>query len=210
MNLVDVFVISLTVYIYLTILLRFFGKKEFSQLNVFDFVVFLIIAEIMTMSIGDDNMTIMHSIVATLTLFAADRIASLVTIKFKKARDTFEGRPSYIIFKGKLDKNKMKELRYSVDDLSHQLRVNDIDSVSQVEFAVLETNGSLSIIKKQDCVVELPDSLICDGVIDEECLKLLGKDQEWLENELKKQGYHNYQDIFYCILEKDGLYVIKK
>lgn len=210
MNLFDVFVASLITYVYLTLLLRVFGKKEFSQLNVFDFVVFLIVAEIMTMSIGDDTMTIVHSIVATLTLFLTDRIVSLITLRFKKARDTFEGKPSYIIFKGKIDQEKMKELRYTVDDLCHQLRVKNIDSVSQVEFAILETNGSLSIIEKDEGVSELPDSLICDGDVDEECLQLLGKNIEWLEDELKKLGYHSTKDIFYCVLEKDGLYVVQK
>lgn len=210
MNLLDVFVTCLIVYIYLTILLRMFGKKEFSQLNVFDFVVFLIIAEIMTMSIGDDTLTLMHSIVATITLIVTDRVVSLIGLRFKKARDALEGRPAYIIFKGKLDQKKMKEVRYTVDDLCHQLRVSDIDSISQVEFAILETNGSLSIITKDSCTVELPDSLICDGIIDHECLAQIGKNQQWLEAELLKLGYHEYQDIFYCVLEKQGLYVIKK
>lgn len=210
MNLLDVFMTCLIVYVYLTILLRLFGKKEFSQLNVFDFVVFLIIAEIMTMSIGDDTLTLLHSIVATITLILTDRIVSLIGLRFKKARDVLEGRPTYLIFKGKIDQKKMRELRYTVDDLCHQLRVSDIDTISQVEFAILETNGSLSVITKDNCNTQLPDSLICDGIIDEECLLLLGKNKQWLEEELLKLGYHEYQNIFYCVLEKQGLYVIKK
>lgn len=210
MDLFDIFITCLVVYIYLTILLRLFGKKEFSQLNVFDFVVFLIIAEIMTLSIGDDKLTLWHSIVATVTLIVTDRLVSLLTLKYKKARDTFEGRPSYLIFNGQLDKKKMKELRYTIDDLCHQLRVNNVDSISKVQFAILETNGSLSVITKDNCSVELPDSLICDGIIDEKCLSLIGKNKAWLEEELLKNGYHDYQDIFYCVLEKEGLYIIKK
>ncbi|MFV0393952.1 MAG: DUF421 domain-containing protein [Coprobacillaceae bacterium] len=210
MNLLDIIVASFFTYIYLTIILRLLGKKEFSQLNVFDFVVFLVIAEIIVMSIESDELTIVHSIVATLTLILLDRAVSLVNMRWKKARDIFEGRPAYIIFKGQLDKLKMKELRYAIDDLSHHLRVNDVDSVSQVEFAILETNGSLSIIKKDDCVVELADAIISDGNIDNESLHRIGKTQDWLEDELKRMGYPNYQDIFYCIVEKEGLYVIKK
>lgn len=210
MNLLEVFVTCLIVYIYLTILLRLFGKKEFSQLNVFDFVVFLIIAEIMTMSIGDDTLTLLHSVVATITLILTDRVVSLIGLRFKKARDVLEGRPTYLIFKGKLDQKKMRELRYTVDDLCHQLRVSDVDCISKVEFAILETNGSLSVITKDNCSCKLPDSLICDGIVDEECLTLLGKNKQWLEEELLKLGYHECEDIFYCVLEKTGLYVIKK
>lgn len=204
------FLASLFTYVYLTIILRLLGKKEFSQLNVFDFVVFLVIAEIMVMSIESDTLNEIHSIVATLTLIGLDRLVTKINMHFKRARDIFEGRPSYIIFKGELDKQKMKELRYTIDDLSHHLRMNGVDTVSQVEFAVLETNGSLSVIKKDECNTELPDAIISDGNIDEECLHFLGKTQDWLEDELKRLGYPNYKDIFYCILEKEGLYVVKK
>mgnify|MGYP000054210989 FL=1 len=104
----------------------------------------------------------------------------------------------------------MKKQRYTVDDLSHHLRVNDIDSISKVEFALLETNGSLSIIPKDQCVVELPDALICDGIIDEDNLKLLNRDINWLKKELKKQGVDKIEDVFYCVPEKGHLLVIKK
>lgn len=210
MNYLDIFVASLVTYIYLTIVLRLFGKKEFSQLNVFDFVVFLVIAEIMVMSIESDTLSFVHSIVATLTLIGFDRIVSLINMRWKRTRDIFEGRASYIIFKGQIDKQKMKDLRYTIDDLSLHIRSHDIDSLSQVEFAVLETNGSLSVIKKDNCHVELPEPIIADGKIDNESLHRVGKTQDWLEDELKTMGYQNYRDIFYCILEKDGLYVIKK
>ncbi len=210
MSIFEVFLISLCIYIYLSVLLRIFGKKEFSQLNVFDFVVFLIIAEIMTDTVGNKDFTFFHGVIATVTLIVVDRLVSMVTLKSKKLRDIFEGRPTYIIFKGKLNQEKMKKQRYTVDDLSHHLRVNDIDSISKVEFALLETNGSLSIISKDECCVELPDALICDGVVDENNLKLLNKDLNWLKKELKKQHIDHIEDVFYCILEKDKLLVIKK
>jgi Predicted membrane protein len=210
MNLLDIFIASVMTYVYLAIILRLLGKKEFSQLNVFDFVVFLIIAEIMVISIESDSLDFVHSIVASLTLIIIDRIVSLINIRWKKARTIFEGKASYIIYKGKLNQQKMKELRYTVDDLTHHLRMNNIDSVSIVEFAVLERNGSLSIIKKDDCVVELPEPIVSDGNIDYESLQRLGKTDDWLEDELKRLGYPNYKEIFYCVLEKEGLYVIKK
>lgn len=210
MSIFEVFLISLCIYIYLSVLLRIFGKKEFSQLNVFDFVVFLIIAEIMTDTVGNEDFTFFHGVIATVTLIVVDRLVSMLTLKSKRLRDIFEGRPTYIIFKGKLNQEKMKKQRYTVDDLSHHLRVNDIDSISKVEFALLETNGSLSIIPKDECCVELPDALICDGVVDEDNLKLLNRDLNWLKKELKKQHIDHIEDVFYCILEKDKLLVIKK
>lgn len=204
------FILSVFIYIYLTILLRLFGKKEFSQLNVFDFVVFLIISEIMTMSLDTKDLTIIDSVIATITLIILDRIESFLTIHSKKLRDIFEGRPCYIIFHGKIQYDAMKKLRYSIDDLCHHLRVHNIDSVSKVDYAVLETNGSLSIIEKQESITDLPDALISDGNINEEALQLLGKDKNWLMKELKKHHVGHIEDVMYCVLEKKGLYIIKK
>ena len=176
MNVLEVFFISQGIYIYLSILLRIFGKKEFSQLNVFDFAVFLIVAEIMTDTLGNDDFPFIYGVIATSTLIIIDRLVSLITLKSKRLRDIFEGRPTYIIYKGKLNQKAMKKQRYTVDDLSHHLRENNIDSISKVEFALLETNGTLSIITKEECCVELPDALIIDGIINEDNLKLLNLD----------------------------------
>ena len=193
-----VFIISVFLYVYLTILLRLFGKKEFSQLNVFDFVVFLVIAEITTMSLESQELSVIESVIATITLIVLDRVESFITMRSKKLRDFFEGRPCYIIYKGKIQYQNMKKLRYSIDDLC------------KVDFAVLETNGSLSVITKQDSQTHLPDALISDGTINEEALQLLNKDVSWLKNELKKKHISHIEDVLYCILEKNGLYVIKK
>ena len=188
MSILEVILISLGIYVYLTVLLRFFGKKEFSQLNVFDFVVFLIIAEIMINSLDQEDFTFFHGVVATVTLIVVDRIVSIITMKSNKLRDLFEGKPTYIIFKGKLNQEKMRQQRYTLSDLTHHLRVNNVDSISKVEFALLETNGSLSVVQKDQCDVELPEAIICDGVVDYDNLKLLNRDLNWLKKELQKQG----------------------
>lgn len=209
MELLSIFFYSILIYVYVTILLRIFGKKEFSQLNVYDFVVFLILAELMTLSIGDDSITFYHSVFATLALVVSDRLVSFITLKNKKVRDKLEGRPSYIIFKGKLNQQRMKELRYTIDDLMMQLRIEGVDSVSQVEFALLETNGSLSIIEKDRCNVHLPDAVISDGCIDDYNLNLLGYNRDWLFKKLKEH-HCTYDEIFYCVIEKERIYIIKK
>ncbi|WP_294579606.1 DUF421 domain-containing protein [uncultured Thomasclavelia sp.] len=210
MSILEVILISLGIYVYLTVLLRFFGKKEFSQLNVFDFVVFLIIAEIMINSLDQEDFTFFHGVVATVTLIVVDRIVSIITMKSNKLRDLFEGKPTYIIFKGKLNQEKMRQQRYTLSDLTHHLRVNNVDSISKVEFALLETNGSLSVVQKDQCDVELPEAIICDGVVDYDNLKLLNRDLNWLKKELQKQGIKHIEDVFCCIPEKGKLFVIKK
>lgn len=207
---IKIFFISIFMYLYLTVLLRIFGKKEFSQLNVFDFVVFLVISEITTMPLELEELTVIDSVIATITLIVLDRLESYITIHSKKLRDIFEGRPCYIIYKGKIQYKTMQKLRYSIDDLCHHLRVSDIDSVSKVDFAILETNGSLSVITKEESKTLLPDALISDGMLNEEALEMLNKDKKWLSKELKKQHIYKIEDVLYCVLEKEGLYIIKK
>ncbi|WRK54754.1 DUF421 domain-containing protein [Coprobacillaceae bacterium CR2/5/TPMF4] len=97
----------------------------------------------------------------------------------------------------------MKEQRYTVNDLTHHLRVNDIDSISKVEFALLETNGSLSVICKDQCVVELPDALICDGVVDYDNLKLLNRDTNWLLAQLKNKALIKLKMYFAVFLKRE-------
>lgn len=209
MGFTSIFLMSVMIYIYITLLLRMFGKKEFSQLNVYDFVVFLIVAELMTISIGDDSITFLHSVVATIALVVVDRLLSFITIKNKKLRDHIEGRPSYIIFQGVLNQSVMKELRYSVNDLFMQLRIEGVNCIEEVQFAILETNGNLSILLKEECNIALPDAVIVDGCIDTYNLNLLGYDAVWLNDQLALYEC-KVNEVFLCIVTLNDLYIIKK
>lgn len=200
---------SLVCYVYLIILLRLLGKKEFSQLNIFDFVVFLLLADLMAISF-ENGMGLLHAIVATSVLALVDAICSSVALRSKKLRDLLEGTPCYIINRGKIDYEKIKGLKYPIDSLCQHLRQQGISSVSEVAFAVLETNGQLSVIKRQDNQVMFPDPVIMDGKIMEDALHHLGYDEGWLMKRLKEQGESSYRDIIYCVVEKDRLFFLKK
>lgn len=201
---------SAFVYVYLICLLRFLGKKEFSQLSIFDFVVFLIIAELMTMSFDGTMEELIHSVIATLSLVLLDKACSYASMQSKKIRDFLEGKPTYIIYKGEVDQQAMNKLNYNIDSLCQQLRSQQVGSISEVEFAVLETNGDLSLLLKKDCEVVHPEAVIIDGEINHEILKRLGLNQNWLIKELKKHHIDHYEDIFYCVIEKERLFFIMK
>ena len=98
----------------------------------------------------------------------------------------------------------------ALDDLCHHLRSQGIGSLSEVEFAILETDGQLSVIESQKNQVEMPESLIIDGEINSEILKMMGKNEDWLKKKLRQHGVDDYHDVFYCILEKERLFFIKK
>lgn len=210
MKYVEIFIESIAVYFYLVMVLRLLGKKEMSQLTIFDLIVFLLISELMTISIGDDDVSFFQGALSVLVIVLLDKLCSYLTLKYKPVKKILEGHPTYIVFQGKLNIEKMTALHYSVDDLCHHLREQGIGSLSEVEFAVLETDGNLSVIGKDKNTVMMPNSLISDGEINDEVLQTMNKDRLWLLEQLKKEKINDYHDIFYCVVEKDRLFYIKK
>ena len=209
MNYLLLFLENIITYLYLVLMLRLLGKKEMSRITLFDFIVFLLLSELMTLSIGNDDISFVYGAFSVFIIVLVDKTFSYLTMKYKRFKCIVEGEPSYIIFNGEIDLEIMQKLNYSFEDLYHQVRQKDISSFSEIQFAVLETDGSLSVIKKQDNKVLVPDGVIIDGVMNEALLLKCGKNKEWLLHKLKEQGINNYKDVMICIVEKDSLYIKK-
>lgn len=210
MKFVEIIIECFGLYFYLILMLRILGKKEMSQLSISDLIVFLIISELMTISIGDDEIQFWHCALAVLVIVVLDKVCSYLVMRSPLLSKILEGHPTYIVYQGRINQEKMAALHYTIDDLCHHLREDGVGSLSEVAFAVLEKDGNLSVIEKEKCQVDMPDSLICDGKINNDALEIMGKDEKWLMNQLKKEGIKDYRDIFYCVKEKDGLFYIKK
>lgn len=210
MKYVEIIIESFFTYFYLVFVLRFLGKKEMSQLTVTDFIVFLLISEMMTISIGDDQVNFFEGALAVIVLVVIDKLCSYASMRLKPIKKLLEGHPTYIVYQGQLNQEKMTALNYSVDDLCHHLREQGVGSLSEVAFAVLETDGNLSIIEKKNNQVLMPDALIQNGEINDEILQTMHKNEEWLIKELKQEGIDDYHTLFYCVMENDGLFYIKK
>lgn len=198
------------IYVYLIVLLRFLGKKEYGQLTVFDLCLFLIISEILTMSLEKPLGESFDGFIATFVLVALDKIGSSITMKNKHIRDFLDGKPTYIIFKGKLIQENMNKCKLNIDDLCQYLRMQQVYSLSQVEYALLERNGELSIVLKKDSIVKHIEPVIVDGKIIHSVLKQLGYDENWLIKELKKYHCDDYSKVLYCMIEKEKLFLIYK
>lgn len=209
----DYLLIALKTILFLVVIImimKIMGKRELGQLNTFDIVVFFMISELFSLSIDDPRENIMESLLPILIIFAIQLIISYIVLKNHKLRKLLEENPSFIINNGVIDQKKMKKLRYNTDDLMEQIRCNGIDNPSQILFAVLESNGQLSVIEKGKENSKIPFPLIKDGNIDDKVLKILNKDKEWLEKKLKEKGYNSEKDIFLCILDNnDNLFVVE-
>ncbi|MDE6475881.1 MAG: DUF421 domain-containing protein [Erysipelotrichaceae bacterium] len=197
-------------YFVIIIALRVMGKREIGELSIFDIVIYLVMSELLAISISEVDESIWKSMVPIFTLSILQILLSIILLKSKKARDIVDGTGVIIIQNGQINQAAMKKERYSIDDMMVQLRDKDYSSPDEVAFAILESSGHLSIIPQNKCKVKYPFPLISDGIIDTKVLSALGFDEEWLNQALLKEGIEDYKDVFLCLYQKDGLFVIKR
>ena len=194
----------------MSLLYRIMGKRELGELSIIDFIVSIFIAEIVAISIENYNKSILVSLIPIMALVLIQVIASKLSMHNSTVRKVLDGEPSVIINKGKIDFKEMKKQRYNIEDLLMQLRSNSIKSIEEVDFAILEVNGKLSIFKKSDDRMrDYPLPLIVDGKIDFDVLKIINKKEDWLEKKLLEQKVF-LDNVFYCFYKNDNLFVIER
>lgn len=196
-------------YFLVVIAYKIMGKREVGELGVFDFIISMLISQLIAICIENYKDPIWFVIVPTLILVLFQIIFSFLSLKSNKFRDILDGKESIIISNGKLNFSEMKKQKYNLNDLLLQLRDKGIRTIEEVDYAILETNGKLSVFQKQDDnnnVFPLP--LVLDGVIEENNLKFINKTRKWLNNELNKKKI-NLDNIFYAFYKDDDIYVIE-
>ncbi len=197
-----------TVFMYFFIILvyRLMGKKEVGQLSIIDLIVSILIAELVALSIESSDKSILISVVPILVLVGVQILISYITLKNEKIRDIIDGKPTIIIKNGKLNFTEMSKIRYSLDDLLIQLRLQGVKSIEKVKYAVLENNGNLSVFNDNS---DYPLPLILDGVIDFTVLKEIKKDYNWLNSVLKSRKV-DIDEVFYAFYTNGKTFIIKK
>lgn len=207
-------IIFRTVIFYMVIhfIFRVMGKREIGELSILDLVVFVMIGELAVLAIEKPNLQLFKAVLPMLILMLIQILMATLSLKSKKFRDIVDGKPSIIINRGKVDENAMRKQRYNFDDLMTQLREKDIRSIADVEFAILESSGSLSVIEKQQGENESKSGditipLIMDGTVDEENLRKINKTNLWLRQELKKRGYRDIKKISFCSYENGKFFI---
>ena len=149
------------------------------------------------------------SIIPIGVLVALQIITSKISFKSEKVRSVIDGNPSVIINRGKINFGEMLKQRYNLDDLLTQLRAKSIKSIEEVDYAILETSGKLSIFKKDDDKNRTyPLPVIIDGKVQEDVLIQINKSIGWLEENLKREGYL-LEDIFYGFYRNKRLFLIR-
>jgi len=189
---------------------KFMGKRELGELSLVDFVISTILSQIIAISIENYKEPLLFTLAPLIVLVLLQVFLAYLSLKNKKIRTFLDGTESLIINRGKVNKKEMKRQRYSLDDLLSQLRDKDIRSIDEVDYAVLETGGKLSVFKKDDkerTVFPLP--LILDGEIEYKNLEYINKDEYWLLDILKEKKT-DLEDVFYSFLRGRDVFIIKK
>lgn len=211
-----IFIRSLILYFLVIFAVRLMGKRQLGELQPSELVITILVSNIATLPIEDADIPVILGATPILSLVCFEVITSWLSLKFPKLRKFISGSPKIIIREGKADPQVMKELRFSVDDLLTSLRGKDIFDISEVQYAVVETTGNVSVMKKQsddtpvrkDLGIEPhpedpPQLVVSDGQIIEVTLKYLGYDTQWIKKMLDEGGI-KLQDVLIMTADRTG------
>ena len=202
---------TLFFYFFIFVIYRLIGKREIGQLSIIDLVVSILIAELVAISIEQHEESMFLTVIPILILVGLEILCSYISMKSNKFREVLEGKPSLIINKGVLNFKELIKQRYTLHDLLLELRQNGIKNIEDIEYAVLENNGKLSIFPYKFLKINtsLPFPLILDGNIQKDTLTYLNKSDLWLRNNLKDEGVL-LEEVFYAFYKNNKVYIIKK
>lgn len=203
---INIIVKTLILYVFIIIVYRVMGKKEVGKLSIVDLIVSILIAELAAISIEESERSIFTSIVPIVVLVLVQVLLSFISLKSFKLRKFVDGDPKTIIKSGKVCFKEMTKLRYTLDDLISQLREQGIKSIEEVDYAVLENNGKLSVFKS---CKDYPLPIILDGNIDYQVLKDMNKSESWI-NKLLSDNNLTLEDVFYAFYSKNKTFIIRK
>lgn len=196
-----VFLRSILLYIIVLIVMRLMGKREIGQLQPFELAISIMIADLASTPMADAGIPISNGIIPILALLVMHLIISVLNMKSIKAREILCGKPSILIYRGRIDEKMLKKERFTVNELEERLRGNNVVNIGDVEYAILETSGQITVIQKPDKRnVTLKDlnieavyegmayDLVIDGKVMYDNLKILKKDYDWLKKQVSKFG----------------------
>ena len=210
MAITTILFISILFYFIIILAYRIMGKREIAQLGIIDLIISILIAELVAMSIEKTNESIFYTLIPISVLVLIEISLAYLSIKSKKIRILLDGKPQIIIKNGILNYREMIKSRYSLDDLLMQLRQQSIKSIDEIEYAILEHNGKLSIFKYQNNKKSsYPMPLIIDGQIQEYTLRDINKTKYWLIKKISDKSL-KINDIFYIFYKNKYIYIIKK
>lgn len=196
---INIFVRVLILYILVLITMRLMGKRELGQMQPFELVIAIMIADLASVPMSDTGIPITNGIIPILALLLIQLVISLINLKSIKGRSLICGMPSILIYRGKIDEKVMKKEKFTINELQERLRQNNVFNIGEVEYAILETSGQVTVIQKPEKRNTIPEDfgiipeyegipydLVIDGKVMNENLKAIGRDYNWLLKQVEK------------------------
>ena len=214
---------AIVLYIIVLIVMRLMGKREIGQLQPFELAIAIMIADLASIPMTDPGIPISNGIIPILGLLIMHLLISIINMKSIKGREIICGRPTILIYRGKIDEKALKKERFTINELQEKLRSNNIVNLGDVEYAILETSGEVTVIQKpekrgtipEDFNIQpdyegIPYDLVIDGKVMNKNLKSIGKNYNWLKKQVEKFGIKPEEALVVTIDGKGQIFCQKK
>lgn len=216
------FIRCIIIYFIVLIIFRLMGKRQLGELQPFEFVITLIIADLATIPMAEINIPLLHGIIPLITLTLVQFLISFISCKSITMRKVFNGKPVIIISPNGIDYENLKKLNMNIDDLNEALRNMNYFSFEEIDYAIVETNGKISVLPKsskgpvtcEDLKIKkepsyLPLMLVCEGKILNENLKTAHLDKDFVTKILNKQGGYEIKEVIFLTIDNVGKIVLQ-
>ena len=214
---------AIVLYIVVLIVMRLMGKREIGQLQPFELAISIMIADLASIPMTEIGIPIFNGIIPILGLLVMHLIISVINLKSLKAREVICGKPSILIYRGKINEKKLKKERFTINELEERLRGNNVVNLGDVEYAILETSGQVTVIQKPEKRNTIPEDfnivpeyegipydLVVDGKVMNKNLKAIGKNYNWLKKQVDKFGMKPEEALVVTIDGKGQIFCQKK
>ena len=208
---------TIILYSIVVFTMRLMGKRQIGELQPYELVITIMISDLASLPMEDTRAPLLLGIIPIITLLILKIVLSEIQLKSNFARKLLDGTPSILIKNGTVNISSLSKQRINIDDLMEELRLSGFFNISDIQYAILENNGSISIIPKnnstsvtkgdlkiQEKEEHLPIVLLVDGRLNRESLNLIKKDNKWFNKQLKKYNIENEKDLFLAMIDSRG------
>ena len=217
------FIRTIILYIIVLIVMRFMGKREIGQLQPFELVISIMIADLATLPMAEPGIPITNGIIPILGLLVMHLTISVLNLKNVKIREIICGKPSILIYRGRINEKNMRKERLTINELEERLRGNNVFNIGDVEYAILETSGQITVIQKPNKRNSIPEDfeimpeyegiaydLVVDGKVMKQNLEKLDKDYNWLVKQISAFGIKPEEALIATIDGKGNFFCQEK
>lgn len=212
---------TILLYSIVVLVMRLMGKRQIGELEPYEFVITIMISDLASLPMQDQRYPLLQGIVPIITLLFLKTLITQIELKIQSARNILDGSPCILIYNGKINYDALKKQQINLDELFEELRLAKCYNLNEIQYAILENSGQLSILPKNyntnnsssdktsNSKLIFPKILVADGKINKNSITSINKDSEWIMNTLKKHGIDNIDNILIAMYDTEGKFFVQ-